>query len=229
MAEDGALGNSRQEMMERFTRIPGLGRSRAEYIYDAGYTNVGLLRKASVEELQKIPGVGMSLARCVKNNLDRVREEAPAAVSVASAAPGPAQPERIVVGEGASPAQRPEAPAPDAQPAAPAQSRGFLSSIFDKLLGKPVPAQAAPDKKEGDGKEPEKKEPDKTGGVKVESPPAAKTDAGARPEEKKEAEKSEPGKDEPPKAEAPGGTATAGATPESKPNEIKVDSKPDQK
>ncbi len=77
MAEDGAWGNSRQEMVERFTRIPGLGRSRAESIYDAGYTNIGLLRKASIDELTRIPGVGISLARCVKNNLDRVRDETP--------------------------------------------------------------------------------------------------------------------------------------------------------
>ena len=119
MAEDGALGNSRQEMVERFTRIPGLGRSRAESIYDAGYTNVGLLRKAPVEELTKIPGVGMSLARCVKQNLDRVQDESPAAVSVASAAQAPGEPEKIVVGASATSPQKPEAPAPAAANAAP--------------------------------------------------------------------------------------------------------------
>ena len=150
-------------------------------------------------------------------------------MSVASATPAPARPERIVVGEGATPAQRPVAQAPAAALAAPAQSRGFLSSIFDKLLGKPVPAQAAAEKKEGDKKEPEKKQPDGTEGVKVEAAPAVKKDAEVKPEEKKDAGKTEPGKDEPPKPEAPGGTKTAEAKPEARPNEIKVDSQPGEK
>lgn len=242
MAENDALGNSRQEMVERFTRIPGLGRSRAEAIYEAGYTNVGLLRKASVEELTKIPGVGISLARCVKNNIELVREDAAGAVSVATAAaaaaaPAPSEPGKIVVGEpGLAAEKKPDAPAGTGAAAAqPAQSRGFFSSIFDKILGKPTPAQPAPDKKEPDKKEPEKKEPDNkepdkkepeqkdrdkkepgsSEGVKVESSAAVKKDPDAKPDEKKDPDKNEPAKDEPPKQEGPAPERpTAGARPE---------------
>ena len=101
MVENSSLGNSRQEIVEKFTRVPGLGRSRAEFIYDAGYTNLGLLRKASVDELTKIPGVGISLARCIKNNLPLVKDEQAGEISVVPAGDtSVATPGKIVVGDG---------------------------------------------------------------------------------------------------------------------------------
>jgi hypothetical protein len=177
MAENGSLGNSRQEMLDKFTRIPGLGRSRAEVIYDAGYTNLGLLRKASVDELTKIPGVGISLARCIKNNIGLVKDEPSGEISV-SPIGGPAAPEpgKIILGETpaapAAPAQsekKPESSAP-----AP-QSKTFFASMFEKILGKPA-EKAAASKKEDEKKEGVKVEPrpqtgkeeEKKGEVKVE-------------------------------------------------------------
>jgi|GEM_PF-1596188 len=209
MAEEGALGRSRQEMVDRFTRIPGLGRSRAEMMYDAGYTNLGLLRKATVEELTRIPGVGMSLARCVKNNLDLVKEEVSGEVAVAvPAGPLPPAPAGIVVGESPSaPEKRPEEPARP-EPVKPPQQKGFISSLFDKILGKPAAPKPAsgpggPDKKEDEGKGPEKKEPDAKGPEKKEPDAKGpeKKEPDAKGPESEEAGKGQSGKGE---SETPG-------------------------
>jgi hypothetical protein len=218
MAEEGALGGSRSEIVERFTRIPGLGRSRAEAMYDAGYTNIGLLRKASVDELTRIPGIGISLARCVKNNLDGVRDDEPGPASPAEAPGAPAaEPAKIVVGEQPPADKRPDAPEA-AAPAAGAKppQRGFLSSVFDKILGKPAPAQPSGEKKGPEKKEPEKKdadtkEPARDEGVKVETTPAP------RAEEKKEPDKNEPEKKEAAKEEPPLPPPPAPPAPEAKP------------
>jgi NAD-dependent DNA ligase len=203
MGDQSSLRIARDDMVGRFIGIPGLGRSRAEAIYDAGYTNLGLLRKASVEELTKVPGVGISLARCIKNNISHVKEEVPAEVTVtapAGSAPTHSKDDvgKVEVGGSAvqpssgpaasgqgAPAGAPEAPvsAPSAQP------KRFLSSLFGKILGKP-------EEKKPEPKPPEKKEEPKAEGkpgdheVKVEG----------RPDEKpKEEAAIASGKDEPPK------------------------------
>ncbi|MGQ9583584.1 MAG: helix-hairpin-helix domain-containing protein [Thermoplasmatota archaeon] len=150
---DSNLESARREMVERFTRIPGLGRSRAERIYDAGYTNPGMLQRATVEELTRIPGVGVSLARCIKRNIDAGL----AGGDLGGGAPGPAKCEegvgRVVVGETrvGPPETVPSAPRPDDAPAqklsepgkgedgrqrpAPPGQRGFIASLFGRILG----------------------------------------------------------------------------------------------
>jgi hypothetical protein len=170
-------------MVGRFIGIPGLGRSRAEAIYDAGYTNLGLLRKAPVEELTRVPGVGVSLARCIKNNISQVKEEVPAEITVVSPGTPAVGTQKDETGKAAAggPASQPPAAGASAggpsgsQVAAgghpPAQSRGFLSSLFGKILGKPG-------EKGPENKPPEKKEearPDAKPGehdVKIEGKPA---------------------------------------------------------
>ncbi|MEM2869846.1 MAG: helix-hairpin-helix domain-containing protein [Thermoplasmata archaeon] len=92
------LDTARREMVESFMRLPGLGRSRAERIYDAGYTNPGMLRKATLEELIRIPGVGISLARFIKANLDSVFPEEGKEKSVAESGPEASTAGVVIVG-----------------------------------------------------------------------------------------------------------------------------------
>jgi hypothetical protein len=187
MGERSSLDVGRDDIVDRFMGIPGLGRSRAEAIYDAGYTNLGLLRKASVEELTRVPGVGVSLARCISNNIMMVKEELPGEVKVS--APGapelPSSKEeagKTRAGAASPPAPQDGTGAQGASTAAAAgqsvpaqasggQSRGFLSSLFGKILGKPGekgPQTAQPEKKEEAKPEIKPAQPD----VKVDGKPA---------------------------------------------------------
>jgi hypothetical protein len=187
MGERSSLDVGRDEIVDRFMSIPGLGRSRAEAIYDAGYTNLGLLRKASVEELTRVPGVGVSLARCISNNIMTVKEELPADVKVSTpGAPelpsskdeggktqaGAASPQAPQEGKGAQGASTAAAGGQSVPaPASGGQSRGFLSSLFGKILGKPGengPQTTQPEKKEEAKPDIKPAQPE----VKVEGTPA---------------------------------------------------------
>jgi tetratricopeptide (TPR) repeat protein len=57
---------SREGLMEELVTIPGVGYAKAGMILDAGYDTDAKLRKATVENIGSIPGIGESLARKVK-------------------------------------------------------------------------------------------------------------------------------------------------------------------
>ena len=44
--------------VEEFTRISGVGESKARALFDHGYTSLEALQTAPVEDLAKVPGVG---------------------------------------------------------------------------------------------------------------------------------------------------------------------------
>ena len=56
-----------EEMIEAFSRIPGVTRQRAESIFEAGYTNFDELLRAEPEDLAQIPGIGTSLANKISS------------------------------------------------------------------------------------------------------------------------------------------------------------------
>ena len=231
MAERSSLDGARDEMVGKFAGIPGLGRSRAEAIYDAGYTNLGLLRKASVEELTRVPGVGVSLARCIKNNISQVKEDIPAELTVAAsgavavggqkdaapkaAAGGPAAQPSAAGAQGA-PVATTSGPPAAAGGAPQPQSRGFLTSLFGKILGKPE--DKGPGNKPAEKKE-EARQDGKPGdqGVKVEGKPAqneVKVDGKpAEPDVLVEGKPAEPDVLVEAKPEAPKAESDAGAKP----------------
>lgn len=64
----------KQKVIEQFTKIEGIGKAKAEILYNGGYKNLEKLKKASVDELVKIKGIGKSYAEKIYKNL-RAREK----------------------------------------------------------------------------------------------------------------------------------------------------------
>ncbi|MEM2899983.1 MAG: helix-hairpin-helix domain-containing protein [Thermoplasmata archaeon] len=65
------VGTTKKEVLETFCKIPGIGLSKAELLYSAGYTSIEKLQAASVEELSKINGISPMLARSIINGLKK--------------------------------------------------------------------------------------------------------------------------------------------------------------
>ncbi len=49
--------------------ISGVGKSKAEELYEAGYRSYDSLRKASISDISEVKGIGTSLAKNIKNRL----------------------------------------------------------------------------------------------------------------------------------------------------------------
>ncbi|MEM3227205.1 MAG: helix-hairpin-helix domain-containing protein, partial [Thermoplasmata archaeon] len=52
------------------TEIKGVGRVRARRLYDAGFIDLQAIKNASVEDLARIPGIGLSLANSIKKQVE---------------------------------------------------------------------------------------------------------------------------------------------------------------
>jgi len=67
---------TKDEFVEEVSKLPGVGRKKAEALYAAGIHNMEQLKKATVEDLQKAEGIGPKVAQAI---FDGVHEgEAPA-------------------------------------------------------------------------------------------------------------------------------------------------------
>lgn len=67
----------RESMVKRFHTIPGLGMSKAELLFDAGYTTISSLQKADSEALSKVKGISPPLARFIIREVKGMSDEAP--------------------------------------------------------------------------------------------------------------------------------------------------------
>ncbi|MGC8497386.1 MAG: DEAD/DEAH box helicase [Thermoplasmata archaeon] len=52
------------------TRLNGVGRVRARRLYDAGLIDIHAIKNASIEDLAKIPGIGLSIANSIKKQVE---------------------------------------------------------------------------------------------------------------------------------------------------------------
>jgi hypothetical protein len=71
MADDSI----RDSMVKRFQSIPGLGRSKAELLFDAGYTTISSLQKADVDALTQINGISPGLARFISREVKTMSDD----------------------------------------------------------------------------------------------------------------------------------------------------------
>lgn len=62
--------------LEKFMAIPGMTPERGKTLFNAGYFSLEKLKAASVEELQKIPGIGKTFAKKIVAYFAAPREEA---------------------------------------------------------------------------------------------------------------------------------------------------------
>jgi hypothetical protein len=65
----------RESMVNRFQSIPGLGRSKAELLFDAGYTTISSLQKADVEALTQINDISPGLARFILREVKTMSDD----------------------------------------------------------------------------------------------------------------------------------------------------------
>ncbi len=57
------------EMVKKFTKIPGIGKSKAIALFEAGYESVDDLKKIGVKKLAKVKGISRGLAKKIKQHL----------------------------------------------------------------------------------------------------------------------------------------------------------------
>lgn len=67
----GRPKKSREDVIKEFTGIPGIGKAKAEALYDAGYTTKTKLRRAEISELIKVKGISKESAKKLKEALER--------------------------------------------------------------------------------------------------------------------------------------------------------------
>ena len=56
---------TRDQVIELFTRIPGVGETKARALYEDGYASLQALESAPWDQLAKVPGIGERLARTI--------------------------------------------------------------------------------------------------------------------------------------------------------------------
>ena len=61
--------SQKQKVINQFIKIQGIGKAKAEILYEGGFKNLEKLKKATVEELVKVKGIGKAFAEKIYNNL----------------------------------------------------------------------------------------------------------------------------------------------------------------
>ena len=60
---------TKKETIEQFSNIKGIGKGKAELLFNTGFDSLEKIQKASIEELTKIKGINEKLATDIKNQL----------------------------------------------------------------------------------------------------------------------------------------------------------------
>jgi large subunit ribosomal protein L32e len=60
------------EAIKQLTTIEGVGKAKAKLLYDAGFITIASIKKASVDEIADIKGVGAKLANKIKASADEM-------------------------------------------------------------------------------------------------------------------------------------------------------------
>ena len=71
-----------EEIINEFNSIKGVGESRAKALYEAGYTSIEDLNKATAEELSSVKGITDQLAGTIKNEVSLIYEDIEAGEAV---------------------------------------------------------------------------------------------------------------------------------------------------
>ncbi|MEA2053870.1 MAG: DNA-directed RNA polymerase subunit A'' [Candidatus Thermoplasmatota archaeon] len=76
MAKTAKAKKGRKEVINKFSKIKGIGPSKAEALYEAGFRSMLELKLQPIETIAKVKGVGKKYATIIKNYLTPSREEA---------------------------------------------------------------------------------------------------------------------------------------------------------
>jgi len=66
---------TKEDVVKEFSSLKGVGKAKAELLYENGFNSSDKLKKASVKDLTKIKGVNEKLAKDIKNQLDEKKAE----------------------------------------------------------------------------------------------------------------------------------------------------------
>jgi len=57
----------KEDIVEELTKIKGIGKAKAELLYEKGFNSIDKLKKASIEDLVKVEGITETMAKKIKN------------------------------------------------------------------------------------------------------------------------------------------------------------------
>jgi large subunit ribosomal protein L32e len=66
---------TKEDVVKQFTSLKGIGKAKAELLYNNGLDSLDKLRKASIEELTKIKGINEKFAKDIKDQLEAESKE----------------------------------------------------------------------------------------------------------------------------------------------------------
>ena len=64
---------AKEDVIKEFTTLKGVGKAKAELLYDNGFNSLDKLKKASVEDLLKVKGVNEKFAKDIKSQLGEIK------------------------------------------------------------------------------------------------------------------------------------------------------------
>jgi len=59
-----------KEELLNLVKLRGIGRVRARILYKHGFKSLAMLRKASIETLARLPGIGINIAKQIKEQVE---------------------------------------------------------------------------------------------------------------------------------------------------------------
>ena len=65
----------KEKFVEEITKIPGIGKVKAEALFNAGYDSIDKIREAPIEDLAKVKGIGENLAKKIKEEIEKLKPE----------------------------------------------------------------------------------------------------------------------------------------------------------
>lgn len=65
----------KEDFIKELTSLKGVGRAKAELLYNYGYDSLDKIQKASIRDLSKIKGLNEKSARDIKNQLKKIEEK----------------------------------------------------------------------------------------------------------------------------------------------------------
>lgn len=61
---------SKEEIIQKFTKLPGIGKAKAVALFEAGYESIEDIREAGEEDIAKVKGISKAMAKKMKEHLE---------------------------------------------------------------------------------------------------------------------------------------------------------------
>ncbi len=66
---------NKENIIKQLTSIDGIGKAKAEALYNSGFTSIDKIKGASVEDIAKVKGINKTLAEKIKEHFSTVKEK----------------------------------------------------------------------------------------------------------------------------------------------------------